>query len=297
MTTMNDLVTQTLARLSGGAPGVLTTLANDYLPGDTTVTLSPGQPGMNPGQLLSVGLNTLYVLSVDPTGATLDVLPIGQYGQVQANAGDLVRCRPQHTNADVFERLSAEIVSLSSPMNGLYGPAVSETGVNWTDGTYFVPELWTVDPIRVLGVKYLTWGSTIWRDVNGWEWQPERGCVLVHAPINGSLVQVIYALPFARPNDLTDDLADLGMPTPTHDIPILGVCGYLSLGAESRRNRLTSQGDPRLAAEVPMTAGSSMAREYMRQRDVRITEEAARLGRLYGYRMQDLGQPEGSYGY
>ena len=290
MTTMQDLVTETINRLDGGSPGTLTRLNQDYVSGDDALDVSPGVPGVNPGQILSVGLNTFYVLTVNPLGTEIGVMQIGQYGNVAMPAETVVRVRPSITTADVFDRLRTEIAGMSSPMNGLFAVRSEDFPMDWVDGTYSMSSTTLDSAMAVLAVRYQETGRDVWHEVNGWEWQADTGVVKVIRPVSAAGIRIIAALPFSSPSDLNSDLGDIGLAESMRDIPVLGALSHYALSLEARRTKPTSQGDPRRASEVPMTAGTSLSREYARQRAMRVTEEAARLARLYGYRMQDLGQ-------
>jgi hypothetical protein len=276
-----------LNRLNGSVPGTLSRLDADYVPGDDTLMVKDAVPNINPGSLVSADGNTLYITKVAGGGTQFDVFAIVEGDTV--TSGSIVRFKPVQTDAEIYARLSIEIESMSSPAAGLFAPTIVESEVDYVSNIYPVPDFWTVDPIRVLRVKAQHYEDDAWSDVNGWEWQPERGQVRVYGcPPNARKIQVIYALPFAKPTSMDDSMADLGVPESMQDIPILGACAFLSLGLEGRRLIPGSQPDVRRANEIPMTAGSSLAREWTRAKQQRIDEEQSRLMRLYGPRYQDL---------
>lgn len=288
MTTMRDAVTSVIDRLNGGAVGDLARIANDYVPGDTMIELLDAKPNINPGTVISLDLHVLYVTKMLNNGSAFEFFPIRSSTET-VTAGTIARFRPAQTTLEVFDRLAVEVRSMSSPGVGLYQVAEVDNSVNYSDGVYYLPSEWTSSPIRVLGVKGLLPGQDIWRDINGWVWQPERGVVQVYGcPPDATSVRILYALPFGTPTSLDDDLETLGIYHTMHDIPVLGACAYMSMGLEGRRIIPTSQGDPRRAAEVPMTAGTSLSREWARNYQRRTMEEARRLAALYGYRQQDL---------
>lgn len=288
MTTMRDAVTSVLDRLNGGSVGDLARISADYVPGDTLIELMEPKPNINPGTIISLDLHVLYVTKIVNNGAGFEFFPINSRFET-VPAGTVARFRPAQTNAQVFDRLVDEIAAMSAPNVGLFQVAEVDNAVNYVDGVYYLPDEWAMSPLRVLGVKGLLYGQDIYRDINGWVWQPERGVVQVHGcEQDYSTVRILYALPFGSPSGLDDDLEGLGLYRTWHDIPVLGASAYLSLGLEGRRIIPTSQGDPRRAAEIPMTAGTSLAREWARAYMRRTTEESRRLQALYGYRQQDL---------
>ena len=288
MTTMRDAVNDVLSRLNGGQVGLLGQLSVDLTINDDMFEVVNAVPNVTPGTIVSIDLETLYITRVVDAGKRFEFMRLHSSG-MDVLAPAIVRFAPAQTSVEVFDRLSAEIKGMSSPANGLYRVMQVNSPVNYSDGTYYLPDSSTATPIRVLGVKALMPGQDVWVDMNGWVWQAERGVVQFYGcPPGATQVQVLYAMPFTTPTDLADDLDDLGIYHTMHDIPVLGACAYLSIGLEGRRIIPTSQGDPRRAAEIPMTAGTSLAREYKRMRDDRVQEEATRLVTLYPWRRQDL---------
>lgn len=290
MTTMREAVQSVLSRLNGAMPGDLAVTTTDYVVGDDTLQLAPGVPRINPGTLVSLDLHDLYVTAIDNNGTMLTVTPLVSDEPSTVPAGSIARIRPAQSTREVFARLRDQIQAMSAPNNGLFYPAAADYGPSYGDNTYPVPEDWTVDPVRVLDVTYQAYGTGYWGRVNGWRWQPDIGAVRITGAVPpGPVIRVLYALPFAVPTLLSQDLTDdLGIPATMADIPVLGATADLALGLEGRRLIPTSQGDGRRAEEVPITAGSALARELRRAQNDRIQGERARLGRLFPYRQQDL---------
>lgn len=287
MTTMQDSVKSTLDRLNGGRVGLLGMLAADLTTSDDMMELVNPVPNVAVGTVVSVGLETLYVTRVVDAGKKFEFMRIGSYGE-DVPVSTLVRFSPAQTNADVFERLAFEIKAMSSPTTGIYQVFAVDNAMNYTDGAYYLPP-GTASPIRVLAVRGLEHGQDRWHDLNGWVWLADRGAVQFYSQSQDySLVRVLYAMPFTTPTSLDDDLDTLGLHPTIYDIPVLGACANLALGLEGRRINPTSQGDPRRAGEISMTAGSSLAREFRRAQADRILEESSRLMALYPWRRQDL---------
>jgi len=287
--TVDDLVTQTRNMLQGSMTDEFSVLANPYAVTDTTITLRYPRTKIQPNMVLSCGLNTWYVLDASSDGTTFTILPSTDGSPKVAitdTATSLVRIKPRYTNWAIFQELSDAIAAVSSPANGVFGVASFEASPNYVTGYYSLPDTWTVNPIRLLRVRSKNHMTQAWQDVPSYEWIPENGAVKIFEPQpRASLLEFLFAMPFARPSALTDDLyTALGMYPEMRDIPTLGAAMMLSLGSEGRRGQLNAQGDSRRAEEVPPGGHTSMSRSFAAHRQARISEEASRLIRLYGYR-------------
>jgi hypothetical protein len=282
-----EIVDTARSMLTGSQMGDLTILSAAYTPGDTSISLQYPRPNLSQGTILSVGLNTFFVLSVDSGGSVITVQPNVDGGPNQAAAvGDTVLVKPAVTTWALFRELKNTIRSMSSPDVGLYAPASFQSTYN-TFGVYTLPTAWDgIDPIRILSVRYKKSGTIDWERIDAYEWLADRGIVRIHSPQPGAqLFEFVFALPFSAPESLATTYEEMGIPGPFSDIPALGLASKMSLSMEGRRVQPLAQGDSRRAEEVGPGANIGLSREYGRIYRDRCNEELARLTRLYGYRL------------
>lgn len=293
MTTVGDLCSEVRSKLQGSLPDVLNVLAADYVPGSGALSLRYPTVNLTQGSVISVGLNTFYVMESDQAGQSLRVYPKADGGpDVAAAAGDLALTSPRYTTWSIFREMGNEIASLTSPMNGLYGYGTVQYNTDYTFGVYHLPTpAWDAFyPLRILSSKYLRNGSSQqWQRMEGATYQPENRSIRVLGnPPVGSFVEFVLAFPFNLPTSLTQDVATLGMPAQAQGVPGLGVCATLSRSTEGRRNQIMSQGDSRRPTEVPAGANLGPARDWAQDYAAAIREEQARLVQQFGWKRPNV---------
>ena len=243
--------------------------------------------------MLTCGLNTWYVLEVGSDNKSVVVSPSYDGGpDLPASSGDIVRIRPRVTNWAIFREINSEILSMSSPLNGLFWTkTLGVEGTDWRNGTYDVPLVEGVppdevpwgDPIRVATARYRMPGVDAWMLSGEAVYQADKRVVRIAVqPPSGTTSEVIMAMPFTTFADL-DDVADHGLNDFTQDIPCLGAAASLVMSFEGRRIQPMSQGDSRRAEEVSVGSGANLARQWRTAQRQAIDAEYARLLRLYGW--------------
>jgi hypothetical protein len=121
-TTLSDWIDQTREHLEGQVSELANQLDADYTPGDGVITLRHNPQGIGEGSLLSVGMNTMRVISVNQVAKQATVVAGYQSStDVAAVAGDMVRVNPRFTDFRICRALNAHLNSLSSPRNGRHG--------------------------------------------------------------------------------------------------------------------------------------------------------------------------------
>jgi hypothetical protein len=267
-------------------------LASSYTAGAGSLVFTYPLAGVTAGSRLSIGLNTFYVWAVNADGKTATVSG-GEDGTTDADAasGAVVQVRPRFTDSELLARLNDELVSLSSPQNGLfqvktkdltYNPAVEGfdlTGVNDLQAIY---EVRVQEPGPALD----------WPRMNSALWHLDRSaetsdfasglCLKLHgSAYSGLTVRVVYKAPFTGLTTLTSDVAGTGVSTSAYDLPPRGAAIRLIEGSEIKRNFTESQPDTRRAGEVPSGARFNSYRGLLIDHQQRISGEAARLSQLY----------------
>lgn len=297
MATIGDLVDKTRQMVWGGLTEPLNLLADDYTPGSGVIKILHPRLGVAPGALACVGLNTFYVMAVSSDGQTLQVLPSADGGPDEAHvAGEVVRLRPRATTWSIFREIHDAIADMSSPRTGLFWMATFESAPNHSSDMYPLPQTWwdaSNQPQRMIRARWEDRGSGTWTTLHTAEWQVERYAVRIFQPAESAArYEFTFAWPFLTPSSLDDDLFDLGLTEKsTQDIPPLRAAGRLALTAEGRRNQPFSQGDSRRPEEVPMSANTSVSREFMREYREAVMAERTRLQGLFEFEMRIGDEP------
>ena len=288
---LRDAVQSVRSMLTGSMLGDITVLENPYNPlSDTSLTFRYGKTSIAPGSILSVGLNTFYVLEVSSGGSSVVVLPSADGGpNVACPAGEIVYVQPHFTTAAVYRELIGEAAGLSSPMNGLYAVAMLQSdGVSYSDGVYVIDSNDIAagrEILRLIKAEYRIGDTYAWQDFTDCQWQPSGSVVRVFQdPPDATEYLFTFATTFGTPTALDDDLLDFGITDTVAECMTLGAAAAMALGWEGRRTQPLSQGDSRRAQEVNVSSNTSLARMFESKKQARVNEEAARLLSVYGVR-------------
>lgn len=248
----------------------------------TTLTCTYPMAAIQRGTKLSIDLEDIYVWDVASQVATIER---GQFGSAAAShlINSLIYVNSKFTPWEIFNAINDEIVSLSSPANGLYRIQTTELTYNAAISGYtFSP----VDLLSVLEVRYQSYGSSLEYPIStDWEFARSLSDEFINgaavfirdaAPGRTVLVKGAYSfLPLTA--SMTENHTATYVPTEMLDILTLGAAWRLTASREIKRNFDEVQGDTRRAAEVPPGANLGGSRELQRLRQARIQEEAARL--------------------
>jgi hypothetical protein len=284
VTTAADLIEETRLHLTSGRNEQINELSADYTAGSRSMTFKDDLRGITAGHTISVGLNTLYVVSVSESSKSAVVVG-GRQGSsdVNADAGQLVRVQPAWTDHRIFKELNNDLRSLSSPSLGLYQQKAKViTFVALTHGYDLAADVISVDEVRV--------------DVPGAERSqppirsfevirqadtalfPSGVALRINEPgVPGRALRVKYRAPFLPLAGLTADVAATGLPDTAYDLPPMGAALRLIAVKEIDRNQTGAQPDPRRANEVPPGAMLGSYRGLAGMRAQRIEEERSRL--------------------
>lgn len=290
MTTILEAVERTRSLLGGSLAEPISVLTSSYTPGDASIDLS-NYRRVGEGYVLSAGLTTFHVLTADASSPRVIAGFDGSPDQ-PLSAGTIVRIRPLHTTWAIFQELASTISELSSSSRGLYRVFNETLAADRTWGTLPLAR----SPLRVLRVRGKVVGSTdVWVDVP-WTFQPHSpDGPLVRVDTSIDTVHIQYATGFDTPTALTDTFSALGLPDHYIHMVAVGAGRNLALSTESRRAQPFSQGDPRRAEEVPMTANVVVHDRLKAQFRDMVNQERARLMQQHPYR-SDIDTSRGILG-
>lgn len=252
----------------------------------TSLITTDAIDGIAPGVEVEIDLERMYVRSVSGTTVTVrrgfrGTTPVAH------TSGAIITAAPRVPKASILRELNIEIVSLSSPVNGV--PRIRTVDLTFS-GSYIGYDLAGVTDVEdILEVRWKGYGS--WRDwpiVNPGDYELARemstsefssGLALLFeggiAP--GQAVRVRYSTPYTPLTGLTQNVESIsGLASTAVDIPPMGAAVNL-IGASEIRRSIEAQGDSRLDEDVPPGARIGSVRWLAKRREDRIREEAARV--------------------
>lgn len=280
MTTMSDMVAEVRRLTYGTLTEQLNIIKSDYAPSQTEIFLDMDTSQIQPGVILSSGLNVWYVRTVNNGSRSVRVIPGYDNSPKQGGkAGDFVYMRPRMTEWYAFSQLNNQFRTLSSPGAGLYRIGKWTSPVVSTYQTYPFPEDVQVDGI--VRIRYRLPGTPdVWYEIDNKAYRvyDDKVQLLYNIPTGGSEMEFSYRGPYGKAELLTDNVLEVvGLPESAHDIPPLGVAVGLLRTTESRRNQVQTQTDARRAEEVAATANNTDAGRLERTYSRRVDEEYARF--------------------
>lgn len=293
-TTANDLIEATLDFLHGQQDDTVNVLAAGPDSSTTTLTFTYDLDRIQPGALICVDLEVMRVMATNGTAKTATVLR-GQRGSTAAahSSGAVVQVNPPYSRWSVFRALNSELDSLSGA--GLYQMKTVDLTYNSSVMGYDLTSVTSVESIY--SVRYQVPGSSKeWPLLHPSKYRFERNAstgdfasgfslILLSPAYSGQTVRVAYKAPFTPFTATSDDAQTVaGLPATANDIPPYGAAMRLIAGHEGGRVNYSTQPDTRRADEVPAGALLQASREWERKREMRISEERARMSRHYPLR-------------
>ena len=280
MTTMSDMVAEVRRLTYGTLTEQLNLVKRDYAADQTEIFLDMDTAQIQPGMVISSGLNVWYVRNVNNGSRSVRIIPGYDNSPKKGGAaGDFVYIRPRMTEWYAFSQLNNQFKALSSPSMGLYRIGQWTSEVNSTYQTYPFPDDVEVDGI--VRIRYKLPGTPdVWYEIDNKAYRvyDNKVQLLYNVPTGGGLIEFNYRTPYGQAENLADDvLTVVGLPVSAHDIPPLGVAVGLIRTTESRRNQVQTQTDARRADEVAATANNTDAGRLERVYDRRVNEEYARF--------------------
>ena len=284
---VSELIEETRRLIFGGQREERNKLTSIIVDSATSLTVTYPLGQITRGTKLSIDLEDIYVW--DATGTTVSPIDRGQFGSAASNHanGAIIHVNPKFSNWDIFNAINDEIVSLSSPANGLFRTYTQEITYNPViHGYSFVPN----DLLSILEVRYGTYGPSLeYQMSSDWDYSPNLSdefpsgsAIFIRDAVPGRQVLITGKYSFLQLNASPSiDLATTGVPTTAYDILSIGAAWRLTSSMEVSRNFTSGQGDTRRANEVPPGSQLGASRELGRLREIRIREEASRLSEKY----------------
>jgi hypothetical protein len=299
----SDCIEKVSRRLEPTTGACLALLA-DYTAGSGTITLDHASlafNGVQPGVMLSIGLNQIRVLGSPNVSTGVTTVVGGQQGSTDANVDydatptPLAYINPRFSRWDISVAINDELQALTTPKQGI--------GKIDTWDTNFVPVYMGYDlgpnfdsvRSRVLEISFALPAPMrqnplirrgdyrVIRATNQPSIFPNGNGVLIYKDaFVGFPIHVTFIAPFSPLVSLTDDLDTVaGVPVYMQDIVDMGAELRLAPDREIERNSLSFQRDPRKAPEVPATAVMNSTNALQRRYQGRIDDEASNIKRAY----------------
>jgi hypothetical protein len=254
----------------------------------TTVTFTYPLAGVRPGTVFELDTELLYVWAIDNNAQTATVERGWEGTQPLSHAsGTVATIKPRFPTGTLFRMLQEEVVSLASPVNGLF--RVATLDVQYDGDKREVPLPGAVDLLDVHEVRIKS-DTQNWPEVRNWRLQRNQSAVDYGATLSLRLdedvpagaMRIIYRASFRSVQSVADDVvAASGMPASCEDIVRLGVQMRALMSRDAKRSYLESQGDTRRPEEVGPQAMAASWRGFAAVRQQRIVEEAAKLQARY----------------
>ena len=303
MATYADVVAKVWRRLEPVPPAALALLAN-YTAGSGTMTFdynSAAFNGVQPGVLVSIGLNQVRILGHPNTGTGVTAVVGGQQGSTDANVTynatptPLAYVSPRFSQWDISVAINDELLALTTPKQAIgqvltidqnfipvyngydLGPNFDSLRSRVLELSFALPAPQRANPAIRRG-EYKVLRKTTQPAIfpNG------NGVIIYRDAFVGFPIHITFLAPFTKLTNLTDDLATVaGVPEYMQDIVDLGAELRLAPDREIERNALEFQRDARKATEVPAGGMLNATRALQLRYQSRIDDEASTLKRAY----------------
>lgn len=293
MTTTADLIAETKRHLQSMQREPMNRLGSPLTVTSTNVTFEFDAGAVQPGAHLQVGLELMYVWSVEISTKTATVQR-AQLGSAASahDTGAVVTINPKFPDFAILKAINDDLSDLSSPTNGLYG--IRSIDLTYAPGASGYDLIGVTDLLEVIEVRqrlgqssaYRQWpvltNYDISRNVSTTDFPSGLALFLYEGAGAGQPIRVLYKSGFNRLATLADDVEVVtGMPESMHDLPPMGAAVRLVAPREIKRNFTEAQGEPRRAGEVPPGAVGNSMRLVAGARQNRIVAEAAKLAQTY----------------
>lgn len=296
MTALSSVIDRTLSHLDHGRTA-RNKLATTVTSTATSITTTYDLAGITPGARISIGLEDMHVYDTDTSVKTATVeRGDGESVGAAHTAGDVIMVGPEFSRFDVVQAINEEIAELSSPARGLYQMLAVDITYNSAISGY---DLAGVDD-TFLDVYELRWKQTgpslFWpvitefdvsRNMATSEFASGTAIFLFQAAQVGLPIRVRYKAKFSQ-LDTTDETQVVetvtGLSESGCNILAYGAAARLAAGRAMRRSAFDAQGNSRRADEVTTQDTLISVQGLLRQRDIAVQAEAARLGKQYPLR-------------
>lgn len=299
MTTLASIIDRTLSHVDHGrtARNKLATTVNTTA---TSIVTTYDLAGITPGSRISIGLEDMHVYATDPDVKTATVeRGDGESVGAAHTAGDVVIVGPEFSRFDVVQAINEEIAELSSPARGLYQMLAVDLTYNASISGYDL----TGVASTFLDVYELRWKqngpSKYWptitefdvsRNMDTAEFASGTAIFLFEGAQAGLPIRVRYKAKYTQlgTTDETQVVETVtGLSESGVNILSYGAAARLCAGRPIRRSSFDAQGNSRRADESTVQDTLISVQGLLRQRDIAVQAEAARLGKQHpirGYR-------------
>lgn len=293
MTTVADLIEQTIDHLYGGMRQALTILVDAIDASTTTVKLTETSE-VGVGAFLSIDDELMYVRAVN-TATTQATVIRGMRGTTAAahDSGVLVEVNPKFPRYRIRRSLGEEIRSFPTDVHGVLSVDLTTS----TDGAGYDLDGVPATYLSILDVQLGPYSSDTSTAVVRPNYYEVRNADLDTYPSGAGIVltgavggirdlRVTVAVPFNTSSmaDTVNVESAIGLPASMLDIPPMGAAARLMVGREVKRTFGEGQSEPRRAEEVPVGSSSGTATFLRREVQRRIAEEMTRLRSQYPMR-------------
>lgn len=253
----------------------------------TQITFVGDLSAIQPGALLSIGLEDIYVWSTDTTAKIAEVDRGVDGSTATAHlVTERVRIQPRWSDAQLLRAMNTELDNLYAL--GLYGIDTFE--FDWTSATtgYELPATCT----QVVKVWAQDYQGFDWIPLDGWAEEhhqnvvdfPSGVALFTRQPaIEGRKVRVMYRRAFAPLTALAADVTAVSLlPASAIDVLAMGTAITVLVGREVSQRLYETQGSTRRAEETPPGSASQSFTSIIRQYQVRLQAEKRSLARIHG---------------
>jgi hypothetical protein len=288
MSTVAHLINRTQRQLLSGVVEERNKISVALTATATTVVFSYETRGIQPGAIIEIDSELLYIWEI-VSGTKTATVERGFNGTTAAahTAGSMCIVDPRFPRNQIMEAFNDDLADLAAPVNGLYRVKSLDLNYNGSDTMINLPSIGDVIELLDVRLRYLSTDYPMIRKVGIVRNLPTSdfgsGTALkFNEPTRSGNLRITYKAPFNRIIKETDDLQiNTGFPITAEDILILGAQIRLMAPREIKRNFTESQGDTRRADEVPAGAVSNSINQLQRLRRDRITAEATKLDSQY----------------
>lgn len=255
--------------------------------GDVLITFAYPLDNMQPGCIISIDLEDIYVWSTSEPDKNASV-DRGTDGTVPAahSTTDRVRVSPRWTDSQILRAINDELANLYA--QGLYKVGTTELDYTSANVGYALPA--TVGDVRRVQAQDYTGRN--WIPVDGWrvahnqnttDFASGTAIFLNNGAIEGRKALVTWRGEFDPLTALTDDtVTDAGLSASATDVLAMGAAISLLVGREVGSRLAESQGSTRRAEETPPGAISQSFTPIIRQYQARLRAERTAQARRDG---------------
>lgn len=296
MTTVDDLIDETEAHLTGLVGGSYNRLSADIT--STTqqsIQLEFDAKGVVPGSVIGVGVEDIFVLEASSDVVTKCIRGFRGSTAVTHTTGELITVDPRFTRFRMMKAMQQEVASWGARLYAVNGETISlaadTRGYSLAAlGSRFLHVIQAqAEPTTIYTPNSSTWPDVEFRVAREMDSSDFSGgnAIFFNDYLyqgTGRRVRLTFAYRF-DPSTWTvnsDPVVDTGLAESMLDIPPLGAAWRLMISQEVRRTDSSAQGQSRRAEEVPAAAALQSTQALKAMRDARIAEEQLTLLATYG---------------